>query len=57
MSLLLELEASRDKLYAFHSQAGKEKEAMVEDYQKALEQIFVYGYECYVFKHVICGDR
>ena len=31
-SLLLELEASRDEVSSFHSQAGKDKEAMVEDY-------------------------
>ena len=29
---------------------------MVEDYQKALEKIFTYGYGCYVFKHGIRGD-
>ena len=36
---------------------GKDKEAMVEDYQKALEQIFAYGYRCCAFKHGIHGDR
>ena len=30
---------------------------MVEDYLKALEQIFAYGYGCCVFKHSIRGDR
>ena len=35
-SLLLELEASRDEVSTLHSQVGKDKEAMVEDYQKAL---------------------
>ena len=30
-SLLLELEASKDEVSALHSQAGKDKEAMVED--------------------------
>ena len=29
---------------------------MEEEYQKALEVIFSYGYGCYVFKHNICGD-
>ena len=43
-SLLLELEASKDEVSSLHSQVGKEKEAMEEDYQKALELIFVYGY-------------
>ena len=32
-SLLLELETSRDEVYALHSQANNVKEAMVEDYQ------------------------
>ena len=30
---------------------------MEEEYQKALEVIFAYGYVCYVFKHNICGDH
>ena len=42
---------------SLHSQAGKDKEAMKEDYHKALEQIFSYSYECWAFKHNICGDQ
>ena len=38
-------------------QADKDKEAMEEDYHKALELIFYYGYGCYMFKHNICGDQ
>ena len=57
MLLLLELETSRDEMSTLHSQAGKDKEAMVENYQKALEQIFTYGYERCVFKDSIRGDR
>ena len=30
---------------------------MEEDYQKALEVIFTYGYRCCAFKHNICGDQ
>ena len=45
MSLLLELEASKDEASSLHSQVGKVKEAMEEDYQKALELIFAYGYK------------
>ena len=56
-SLLLDLEASRDEVSTLHSQAAKDKEALVEDYQKALEQIFAYGYGCCAFKHGIRGDR
>ena len=42
---------------SLHSQAGKDKESIEEDYQKALEMIFADGYGCYVFKHNICGDQ
>ena len=57
MLLLLELGAAKDELSSLQSQAGKDKEAIEEDYQKALELIFAYGYECCVFKHNICGDQ
>ena len=43
-SLLLELGATKDEVSSLHSQAGKDKVAMEEDYQKALEVIFAYGY-------------
>ena len=56
-SLLLELRAAKDEVSSIQSQAGKDKEAMEEDYQKALELIFSYGYGCCVFKHNICGDH
>ena len=56
-SLLLELRASEDEVSSLESQAGKDKEAIEEDYQKALELIFSYGYGCCVFKHNICGDQ
>ena len=55
-SLLLELEASKDDVSSIHTQAGKDKESMEEDYQKALELIFAYGYGCCGFKHSIYGD-
>ena len=42
---------------SLQSQADKNKEAMEEENQKALEVIFAYGYRCCVFKHNICGDR
>ena len=56
-SLLLELQTSRDEVSSPHSQAGMDKEAMVEDYYKALDQIFSYGYGCYVLKYGIHGDQ
>ena len=42
-SLLLDIKAARDEVSSLYSQAGKDKEAMEEDYQKALELIFAYG--------------
>ena len=48
---------AKDEVSSFYSQAGKEKEAMEEDYQKALELIFAYGYRCCAFKHNICGGQ
>ena len=56
-SLLLELGAAKDEVPSLYSQAGKDKEAMEKDYQKALELIFAYGYRCCVFKHNFYGDE
>ena len=56
-SLLLELRATKDEVSSLHSQASRDKKAMEEEYQKALEVIFSNGYGCCVFKHNICGDR
>ena len=56
-SLSLELEASKDEVSSLHARAGKGKEAMMEDYYKALKLIFAYGYGCCAFKHNIYGDR
>ena len=53
-SLLLEIGATKDEVSSLHSQASRDKEAMEEEYQKALEVIFAYGYRCCVLKH-ICG--
>ena len=56
-SLLLELEAAKNEVSSIHSHVGKDKGAMEEDHQKALELIFAYGYGCCVFKHNICEDQ
>ena len=56
-SLLQELEAFKDEVSSLHSQKSKDKDAMEENYQKALELIFAYGYGCCAFKHSICGDQ
>ena len=56
-SLLLKLGATKYAVSSFCSQAGRDKEAMEEEYKKALEVIFAYGYECCVFKHNIYGNH
>ena len=42
--LLLELEASKGEVSSLHPRAGRDMEAMVKGYQKALELIFTYSY-------------
>ena len=54
---MLEIKAAKDEVSSLQSQVDKDKEAMEEDFQKALELIFSYGYGCYKFKHNICGDQ
>ena len=56
-SLMLEIGAVKDEVSSLQSQAGKDKAAMEEDYQKALKLIFTYGYRCWMFKHNIYGDQ
>ena len=56
-SLLLELGVAKDEVFSLHSQASKDKKTIEEDYKKALELIFSYGYGCCAFKHNICGDQ
>ena len=51
--LLLDIGAAKNKVSYLQSQAGKDKEAMEKDYQKALELVFAYGYGCCAFKHNI----
>ena len=47
----------KNEVSSLQSQASKDKEAIKEEYQKALEVIFSYGYGCCVLKHNIYGDR
>ena len=55
-SLLIDLGMAKDEVYSLQPQSDKDKEAMKEEYQEALEVIFAYGYGCCVFKHNICRD-
>ena len=54
VSLLLELETSKDKVSTIREQALKEKKALEEAYEEGFDVIFNYGYDCCVFTHNIC---
>ena len=56
-SFMLEVGATKDEVSSLQSQVSKDKAAMEENYQKALELIFAYGYKCCMFKHNIYGDQ
>ena len=56
VSLLLELETSKDEVSALQAQALKEKKAMKEAYEEGFDVIFNYGYGCCAFAHNICGS-
>ena len=53
VSLLLELETSKDEVSAFWAQALKEKKALEEAYEEGFDVIFNYGYGCCDFAHSI----
>ena len=52
----LKIGAAKDEVSSLHSQAGKGKEAMEEDYQKALEVILAYDNKYCMLKHNIYGS-
>ena len=57
VSLLVELKASKDELFAFHAEVAKEKKALEAKYDAGFEAIFNYGYGCYAFAHNIYGSK
>ena len=57
VSLLLELETSKDEVFAFQAQALKEKKALKEAYEEGFDLIFNYGYGCCALAHNICGSQ
>ena len=57
VSLLLELETSKDEMSALQEQALKEKKALDEAYEKGFDVIFNYGYGCCAFAHNIYGSQ
>ena len=57
VSLLLELGACKDEIYAIWAKAFRENEALREAYEGGLDVIFNYGYGCCAFAHNICGSH
>ena len=57
VSLLVELGASKDELFAFRAEVAKEKKTLEEEYDAGFEVIFNYGYGCYAFAHNIYGSK
>ena len=57
VSLLLELETSKDEVSALQSQTLKEKKALDEAYEDGFDVIFNYGYGCCACAHNICGSQ
>ena len=55
VSLLLELETSKDEVSALQAHAFKEKEALREAYEEGFDVIFNYGYGCCAF-HIIFAE-
>ena len=57
VSLLLELEASKDELIGVWTEASKEKKALEEAVKAGFEVIFNFGYGCCAFARNICGSE
>ena len=57
LSLIMELEASKEELLAFQAKMTKEREAMEAEFDASSDVIFDYGYGCCAFAHNICGSK
>ena len=57
VSLLMELGANKDELFAFRAEVANEKKALEAKYDVGFEDIFNYRYSCYAFAHNICGSK
>ena len=57
VSLLVELGASKEELFAFLPEVAKEKKALEAEYDAGFEVIFNYGYGCCAFAHDIYGSK
>ena len=57
LSLLMELEATRDDFAAFREKTSAEKTTMEAEFDASSDVIFNYGYGCCAFAHNICGSE
>ena len=57
LSLLMELEATRDDFAAFREKTFAEKTAMEAKFDSSNDVIFNYGYGYCAFAHNICGSK
>ena len=57
ISLLLELEASKDELTGVRAEAFKERKALEEAFDAGFNVIFNYGYGYCAFTHNICASE
>ena len=57
LSLIIELEASKEELSAFQAKMTKERKAMEEQFDASSDVLFNYGYSYCAFAHNICGSE
>ena len=57
LSLLMELEATRDDFMAFREKTSTEKTSMEAEFDASSDVIFNYDYGCCAFAHNICGSE
>ena len=57
LSLIMELEASKEELAAFQAKANVERKEIEEEFDASSDVIFNYGYGCCAFTHNICGSK
>ena len=57
LSLLMELEATKDDFVAFRERTSVEKTTMEVEFDASSDVIFNYDYGCCAFAHNICGSE
>ena len=57
LSLLMQLEITRDEFATFREKTSAEKMTMEVEFDASSDVIFNYGYGCCAFMHNICGSE